>query len=298
MRLIFLLHALLFSTGGCADRLILFPSTQAIDARGAQRIEVKPAIEVWTDRSPAAQNAGKVDAYVLEFTGNATRAEQITRYVAGRWQPHRVEVWVMNYPGSGGSAGPAKLRAISPAALAVYDELNRRAGDKPIFVCGNSLGGAVALCVAARRSVAGMIVQNPPALRQIILGEYGWWNLWLFAGPIALSVPSELDAIENASHVHAPIIFITADADTLVHPKYQDKIVAKYRGPVGRIHLKDAGHWQSVDQLVEIDVLPKAINWLIDAAEKQHRFQTGAAMDDLLHMSPVGGTPATRESSR
>ncbi|MBC8105066.1 MAG: alpha/beta fold hydrolase [Anaerolineae bacterium] len=268
MRLIFLLHALLFGMSGCAERFLLFPSTQTIDAQGAQRIEVKPAIEVWTDRSLAAKEAGRVDAYVLEFTGNATRAEQITRSVAGRWQPHRVEVWVMNYPGFGGSAGPAKLRAIPPAALAVYDELKCRAGDKPIFVCGNSLGGAVALCVAARRPVAGMILQNPPALRQIILGEHGWWNLWLFAGPIALAVPNELDAIANASNVRAPVIFISADADTLVPLKYQDKIAAKYRGPVGRIHLKNAGHWQSMDQLTEIEVLNKAIDWLVNATAK------------------------------
>src|SRR5215204_2143993 len=117
MRLIFLLHLLLISMGGCADRLLLFPSSRVIDAQGAVRIVVKPGVEVWTDRSPAAREAGTVDAYVLEFTGNATRAEEVTRYIAGRWQPHRVEVWVMNYPGFGGSAGPAKLRAIAPVAL-------------------------------------------------------------------------------------------------------------------------------------------------------------------------------------
>lgn len=268
MRLIFLLHALFFSMGGCADHLLLFPSTQAIDAQGANRVEVQQAIEVWTDRSPAARKVGRVDAYVLEFTGNATRAEQITRYVAGRWEPHRVEVWVMNYPGFGGSAGPAKLRAIPPAALAVYDELKRRAGEKPIFVCGNSLGGAVALGVAARRPVAGMILQNPPALRQIILGEYGWWNLWLFAGPIALAVPGDLDAIGNASHTRVPAIFITADADTLVRPKYQEQIIAKYAGPVRRIHLEDKGHWDSIDQPAEIQEWNAAIAWLVGATGK------------------------------
>ena len=269
MRLIFLLNALIFSIGGCADRLLLFPSTHAINASGAQRIVVQPAIEVWTARSPAAQQAGNVDAYVLEFCGNATRAEEITRYVAARWHPHRVEVWVMNYPGFGGSAGSAKLSAIAPAALAVFDELKRRAGDKPIFVCGNSLGGTVALCVAARRPVAGMILQNPPALRQIILGDYGWWNLWLGAGVIAMQVPGELDSIANASHVHAPAIFITADADTLVRPKYQEKIVAKYRGPLRRIHLKDKGHWQSIDQPAEIAELNRDIDWLIRTATER-----------------------------
>jgi pimeloyl-ACP methyl ester carboxylesterase len=284
MRLILLIHALLISVPGCADHYLLFPSTRAIDARSAQRIVIEPSTEVWMARSPAAQVANDVEAYVLEFTGNATRAEEIATYAAGRWQPHRAEVWVMNYPGFGGSAGPAKLHSIAPAALATFDELKRHAGEKPIFVCGNSLGGAVALCVAARRPVAGMIVQNPPAIRQIILGEHGWWNLWLLAGTVALGVPGELDAIANAPNIHARVVFITADADTLVPPKYQDRIAARLAGPVGRIHLKNAGHWHTVDQLQQTQLLTEAINWLI----------TGESPD----MSTVITMPAPRPSAR
>ena len=49
--------------------------------------------------------------------------------------------------------------------------------------------------VAANRPVAAIVLQNPPPLRQLILGHYGWWNLWLIATPVALGVPSELDSL-------------------------------------------------------------------------------------------------------
>ena len=266
MRFALLLPALLICLGGCADRFLLYPSTQPIDAHGAHQLILASGIQMWTAQTKPASQQNQLDAYVLEFTGNATRAEQIATYVASRWEPHRVEVWVMNYPGFGGSAGRAKLKAIAPAALATFDELKRRAGEKPIFVCGNSLGGAVALTVAARRDVAGVILQNPPPLRSIILGEYGWWNLWLGAGVIALGVPGELDAIANASKVTVPAIVITADQDTLVSPKYQDRIVRNYRGPLRRIHLRDKGHWHAIDRPEEIDELNQQIVWLMESA--------------------------------
>src|SRR6478736_2180132 len=64
----------------------------------------------------------------------------------------------------------------------------------PIYVFGASIGSAVAMDVAANREVRGLILHNPPPLRQIILRNYGWWNLWLLAGPVALQIPRELDS--------------------------------------------------------------------------------------------------------
>src|SRR5213076_1731280 len=109
-----------------------------------------------------------------------------------------VEVWGVNYPGFGGSSGPARLARIGPASLAAYDELRKVAGTRPIFVFGASLGSTADLHIAAQRPVAGLILHNPPAIRQMILRQFGWWNLWLLAGPLALQIPRELDSIANA----------------------------------------------------------------------------------------------------
>jgi hypothetical protein len=217
--------------------------------------------EVYVARSPGAASREPV-AFVLEFTGNATRAEQIAQYAADRWEQRPIELWAMNYPGYGRSTGPARMRSIGPAALAVFDELRRSAGDRPIILAGNSLGTAPAIYVAGQRDATGLILQNPPALRQIILGDHGWWNLWLLAGPAALSVPDSLDSIANARSATEPAVFLLADADGYVKPHYQKLIVDAYAGEKRIITMHGAGHNDGVGPQAT-DKLHEAMDWLL-----------------------------------
>jgi pimeloyl-ACP methyl ester carboxylesterase len=259
-----LAYATLMTFGGCADRLLLFPSTKPIDPGRAQRFTINDdgrRLEIFKARSPAAAADVEPQAFVLEFCGNATRAEQITQYVADRWSRFPVEVWVMNYPGYGGSEGGAKLSLIAPAATAAYEELAKRAGDRPIFLAGNSLGSVPALYLAARRPAAGLILQNPPPLQRIILSRYGWWNLWLLAGPVALQVPSELNSLSNAPRVNSPAVFLLAEHDELVPPKYQNLVAAAYAGPKRSITLTGAGHNDSVTGEADAQ-LQAGLDWL------------------------------------
>lgn len=255
--------------GGCADKLILHPSTNPIDARGAIRLEIpRPGggmIEVWDARSPGAQ--GQIpDAFVLEFTGNQTRAEQIAIYVASRWGDHAIESWTVNYPGYGESTGPAQLGAIPPTALAAFDAISKRAEGRPIIVCGNSLGTTAALYVASNRNVAGLILQNPPPLQQVILGRFGWWNLWLGAGPVALQIPHSLDSIANAGRCHEPALIFSSQHDDFIPPAYHRKVIDAYAGPK-RIILLDGGHNGAADQS---DEFRGALDWLWAAATRHH----------------------------
>ena len=266
---VFVVYCLVMMFGGCADKLILFPSRQPIHAHSARRMTVptpRGDVEVWVDRSPAASSAGGAEpaAYLIEFTGNATRAEQVASYAAHRWGNRPVEVWMVNYPGYGGSAGSAKLDAIPPAALAVYDEVARRAAGKPIFLAGNSLGTTAALYVATQRPTAGLVLQNPPAIRNLILTRYGWWNLWLVAGPVAMQVPKELDGPTTAAMVKTPAIFVLADKDDFVVPKNQRKVVDAYAGPKQLVPMT-GGHNDSIGGDAEA-AFQKSLDWLWEKA--------------------------------
>jgi len=268
-----LLYALVMTFGGCADTLLLHPPKGHIDAGRAMRMTVQSKgrdVEIWTARSPAAATDDDVEAYVLEFCGNATRAEQITQYVADRWRRFPVDVWVMNYPGYGGSAGSARLGDFPPAALATYDALRRRAGDKPIFLCGNSLGTTSALYLAANRPTAGLILQNPPPLRRLLLGNYGWWNLWLAAGPVALQVPAELNATTTAPHCDAPAVFLSASNDEVVPRKYHRVVYDAYKGEKRLIEISGATHGSSVKGDAE-QQLQKGMDWLWGQRDRGHR---------------------------
>jgi hypothetical protein len=254
-------YLLVMSFGGCGDKLLLHPSTNAVDARGATRIDIpRPGggiIEAWDARSAGAQSAAP-QAVVLEFTGNGTRAEQVAIYVASRWGDHAVESWTVNFPGYGQSTGPAQLDRIPPMALEAFDAISKLAAGRPIIVCGNSLGTTAALYVAANRNVAGLVLQNPPPLRQLLLGHYGWWNLWLVAGPVALEIPSGLDSIANAGRCHEPAVIFTSQRDDYVPPAYHRKVIDAYAGPK-RVVLLDGGHNAAADQSGDFR---GAIDWL------------------------------------
>jgi hypothetical protein len=112
--------------GHLPDHLILFPTKTPIDAGAAVRRTIpfqNGHLEIWTAQSRRAQQQGRADVFVLRFYGNADRADRWTAMEAEMWNDRAVEIWGMNYPGFGGSTGPARLSRIGSAAVAAFDVL-------------------------------------------------------------------------------------------------------------------------------------------------------------------------------
>ena len=245
---------------GCADRFVLPPEPHPAPDDGSPHENIAyrdGVVEAFHARSPGAQNA-EPEAFVLRFSGDAGGA---AKYFASRWQNRPVEVWVVNYPGYGGSTGPRTLRALAAASLAAYDELRKRASDRPIILEGFSLGTVPALHVAANRPVAGLILQNPPPLRQTIM-RHGWWNLWILAGAVASGVPKEFDSIANAQHSTAPAVFMIAEKDRSIAPELQRRIRDAYAGEKRLILQRGADHADPLDAATEAE-LHEAMDWLL-----------------------------------
>jgi uncharacterized protein len=250
--------------GHLPDHLILFPTRTPINAGGAVRKNIpfeNGQLEVWIAQSHLARSRDKAEIYILRFYGNADRAEHWPAEEAKMWNDRAVEIWGMNYPGFGGSTGPARLSRIGPAALAAFDELKRQAVDRPVVPFGTSIGATAALYVAAQRPVVGLILQNPPPLREMILRRFGWWNLWLLAGPVALQIPKDLDSVKNAKAISAPAIFLLAEDDEVVPPRYHKLVVNSYAGEKRVIPLPSAGHNDPIEGTALAD-LNNALVWL------------------------------------
>jgi hypothetical protein len=225
------------------DSFVLHPTTEPISAGKAVRRTVSfenGDLEIWVSRSMRATVSEGPDLYLLCFYGNASRAEAGVEI--DLFPGRSLEVWGVNYPGFGGSTGPARLAKVGPAALTAFDALAAIARDKPIMVVGYSFGTTAALYVAAHRPIAGAILQDSPALRQMIVGEHGWWNLWLLAGPLALRVPAALDSVANAKTARVPAIFLVDELDTAVPPKYQKLVIQAYAGKKQVISVPDGYH--------------------------------------------------------
>jgi len=263
--------------GHLQDRLILFPTRSPIDAGGAVRKTIPfedGELEIWTAQSRRTQQQGRADVFILRFYGNADRADRWAAIEAEMWNNRAVEIWGMNYPGFGGSTGPARLSRIGPATLAAFDELQRQATSQsataPIVLFGTSIGVTAALHVAVSHTteIAGVILHNPVPLREIILRQFGWWNLWLLAGPIALQIPQDLDGIANARASRAPAIFLLAEKDEIVAPRFHQLVVQAYAGEKRLIELRGAHHNDPIEGTALAD-LNGALDWLLAKSSPQ-----------------------------
>jgi hypothetical protein len=274
----FIILVLVLSCDGCVDSLLLYPTTRPEPAGGAvERLIDRDGkkIQVWVAHSQRAAQAPP-QAMVLDFTGNATRAEWVVASEARRWGSKPVEIWVMNYPGYGGSSGRASVGAIPPAALAVYDTMAAENPGKPIFVTGISLGCATALSVASRRPTAGMVLQNPPPIQRMILQEHGWWNLWLGAGAAAMQIPPEMDALATAPRVKVPAVFIMSRMDRTVPYSYQRLVFEAYAGEKRSLLRETADHNTPLAPSDE-QAFQQLLDWLWSRAAVPGNAQSGFA---------------------
>jgi uncharacterized protein len=247
-----------------ADRLILCPTRQPIQADGkvARLIPYRGgALEVWTQRV-AAEPAGLADLYVLKFPGTAGRAERSTSHPADAWPALRVELWTLNPPGYGGSTGTASLRNMADVAETVWDSLRQQAAGRPILVTGNSLGCVSALYLAARHTLGGLLLRNPPPLREVIVARYGqrWWGRG--ARLLARHLAPELDAIRNAAAAAVPALFVMSAEDRIVPPRCQQQIIEAYAGPKRVLQLAEADHHTPMSEL-ETAAYHEDLDWLL-----------------------------------
>lgn len=242
---LYLVAFLAVSLMGCADRLLLHPTRGSIapplGARGSIPFD-GGELDVIRWRS----SAGTPRARVIAFTGNGGRAEYELPAVAVLFEREPVEIVAVNLPGYGRSSGEARLSSLVPAALATYDALQSESPSLPTLVYGNSMGGAVALGLAAERPVIAVVLRNVPPLRRLILVRHGWWNLWLLALPVAFSVPSRLDAVATAPAVSAPALILRATRDEIVPPDYQQAVDRVYGGSLTLVEY-DGGHNDPLD---------------------------------------------------
>ena len=287
--------ALASCLGGCSNRLFLHPSHDPIET-GATRVYIPGTRFPLRRRTVEAfyQEHGTEGArprlYVLAFTGNAGRAErelqsvpnvlrtwfQSPRALAPDAHGRRgVGVLAVNYPGFGssdhpsGKPGPATLRRLGAAALDAYDHLAEQAQGAPIVVYGISMGTTAALHVAASTPEvppAALVLDRGPDIPGLVMGRFGWWNLWLAAGPVTLSLPRATRSVANARRIkHVPALFVLGTRDTLVRPRNGARVANHYRGP-RQVAWLDITHGSRVDSRHQ-PALDRGLQWLWDQIE-------------------------------
>jgi fermentation-respiration switch protein FrsA (DUF1100 family) len=188
---------------------------------------------------PAAR-AGRSPA-LLWFYGNGENVGLIWPVVRD-FKPADAALLVVDYPGYGESGGRAteaglyEMAEVAYAALAERPDVDR----ERIVVYGRSLGSAVATWLAARRPVAGLVLESPfTNAREMSRQHYG-----IVPGFI---LRLKLDNLSTIAQVRAPLLVFHGTKDRLVPLRMGERVAAAAGGPAELVTIPGAGHNETYD---------------------------------------------------
>lgn len=174
--------------------------------------------------------AEKADAPALLYlhgarwnlTGHLFRIEQLREF--------GFSVLAIDYRGFGKSDGelPSENTVYQDAQIAWQHLVRLQPDPSKRFIYGHSLGGAVAVDLAARKKsveAAGLIVESSfTSLADIARSlSYPWL-------PVQLVMSQKFDSINKIAHVDMPVLIVHGAEDQYVKPYFSEKLYAAARG--------------------------------------------------------------------
>ena len=208
------------------ERLIFFPQPVASTAHlptRASPLEVVAAdgthLRGWVVKGTTTPAPA-----VIYFGGNA---EEVSWTLADARWPRQWSIVSLNYRGYGTSEGTPGEPALTADALAIYDAVTQRQDIDPrrIVVFGRSLGTAIAVHLAAERSIAGAVLVSPyDSLTEIGKRHYPWL-------PVSLLLRHRFDALADATRNQTPLLAIVGGADSIIPPERSRALFDAWAGP-------------------------------------------------------------------
>lgn len=147
----------------------------------------------------------------------------------------------VDYPGYGMSGGSASDRGCYEASDAAYEYLTqqRRIDADRIVSAGWSLGSAVAIHLAAHRSVAGLMTFSAFTSMSIMAAhQYPIVPEFLIKRMLKYRFPSQ----ETISDVRCPTLIAHGALDSLVPKSMSESLAKADNGPVTRVIIDNVGH--------------------------------------------------------
>jgi hypothetical protein len=177
---------------------------------------------------------------LLYFYGNGT-CMAASRQIFNEFRWLGYDVIMPDYPGYGLSAGKPTEAGCYAAADAAYDYLLTRhdIDSKRIVAAGWSLGAAIAIDLASRRPVAGLITFS------------AFTNINAIGNKMAPGIPAQLiplvlnsrfENLEKIPLVRCPILLFHGNVDTLVPPQMEDSLAAAAITKTTKLRIPRAGH--------------------------------------------------------
>lgn len=149
-----------------------------------------------------------------------------------------VNVLIPEYAGYGMSGGRAGEAGCVATADAAYDHLRARLDVDParIIVVGWSLGAAVAVDLAARRPVAGLVTLSAfTSMGDMARALYPWL-------PARLLLRHLFESERKIARITAPTLLIHGRRDGIIPFAMSDRLAAAAGGSITRLAIDDGDH--------------------------------------------------------
>jgi pimeloyl-ACP methyl ester carboxylesterase len=193
----------------------------------------------WPDADPAAPVVYFLHGVRWNLTGQVRRLQQLHDF--------GFSVFAIDYRGFGKSDGvlPSEQMTYEDAEagwkwlLAKVPDASRR------FIYGHSLGGAVAIDLAARlaardngtRQAHGLIVESTFTSLPDIAAELSW--SWL---PTRLIMSQRFDSIDKVKGIDLPVLFVHGTGDRYVPAKFSQALYEAAPNPKKLLLIENGGH--------------------------------------------------------
>lgn len=253
MRLLFLLLAACVVLPGCAaltigEEDVFYPkpsvTPETFDLEGVTLstsfVSVTDSLSVnaWHLTQPDAQTT------VLFFGGNGFYLVQSRSYLRALTRPP-VNAFLWDYRGYGRSDGEPGVAAFRQDALTIYDHLVAERGVPPerLVVWGHSLGSFLATHVAAERSVAGLVLENPATNVDDWVDHLIPWYVRLFLGVEVDPALREENNLNRLRGLSVPLLVVAGGADNVTDPAMARQLYRE-AGSVDKelVVVEDGGH--------------------------------------------------------
>jgi len=149
-----------------------------------------------------------------------------------------LNIFIFDYRGYGKSQGSPNEQGVYLDAVAAYDYLTGEKGVNPsgLFIFGRSLGGAVAVDLAAKRDCAGLILESTfSSGTDMARSMFGFI-------PVHLVTQIKFDSISKIRNIHVPILFLHGTRDRTVPFKLGKKLFEAANEPKEFYEIAGADH--------------------------------------------------------
>lgn len=198
-----------------------------------------------------AENPQAVILFCHGNAGNVTHRDDVLLDL-----PRHVNasLLVFDYRGYGKSEGSPNEAGVLADARAARAWLAKRSGvtERDIVLWGESIGGAVAVDLAAEDGARGLILENAfTSLPDVAAHHYPWLPVrWLMRG--------QLNSLGKISRYHGPLLMVHADSDSVVPHAFGQRLFAAANEPKRFITQPNADHndprndafWKALRQFI------------------------------------------------